>query len=67
VLETPATETDPILSINPEASTVNTGTWEADPYVPDVTVVLADLSKSAVTRLAVILPVIWAESPLSDP
>ena len=35
VLETPATEVVPILSINPDASTVKIGTNEDDPHTPE--------------------------------
>ena len=45
-----------MLSIKPDASTVSTGTNEADPYVPAVTVVFADLLKSAVIIPALKLP-----------
>ena len=40
--ETPATATVPILSINPEVLTVNTGICVADPYVAESTAVALD-------------------------
>ena len=56
-VETPATVVVPILSINPFLSTVITGIKVDVPYVPESTLVEADLSTSPVNRLPDRLPV----------